>query len=357
MKLLVISNMHPSKKDAAYGTFVAVFVEQMERFNKGGITDKVVIRGRPKGRLEKLWKYICFYLTAVFVLTFYRYDLIYVHTISHTILPIKWVSRWKKLPLVFNVHGGDVLTRSSLAAKLKNQARPFVENAVLVVVPSDFFKQIMLREFSGLDGNRIFVSPSGGIDEHFFLPSAKPPQEVFTIGYVSRISDGKGWDVFLRAARKIMDEGIGCQLLIAGGGEEETEFKQLIVDLNMEEAVNYLGAVAHSSLPDVYRQMDLFVFPTCLEESLGLVGLEAMASRVPIIGSRIGGLKGYIKDGENGFFFTPGNAEELAAAIKRYLALSPKEKEYVANRAYQTAEPYEAEMAGKRLFEKINSLV
>lgn len=49
-----------------------------------------------------------------------------------------------------------------------------------------------------------------------------------------------------------------------------------------------------------------------------LVGLEAMACEVPVIGSYIGGLKDYIKDKENGFFFTPGNAEELSNKIELY---------------------------------------
>lgn len=52
--------------------------------------------------------------------------------------------------------------------------------------------------------------------------------------------------------------------------------------------------------------MDLFVFPTQLEESLGLVGLEAMACGVPVIGSCIGGLTDYIEEGTNGFFSSRG---------------------------------------------------
>lgn len=66
--------------------------------------------------------------------------------------------------------------------------------------------------------------------------------------------------------------------------------------------IKYIGPIPYHSLPEIYCTLDLFIFPTCLEESLGLVGLEAMACEVPVIGSYIGGLKDYIKDKENGFF-------------------------------------------------------
>lgn len=357
MRVLVISNMYPSPKDVVYGTFVAAFVEQMSKLNKCGITDKIVLRGRDGGRLNKICKYIKFYINILYALQFKSYDLIYVHTISYTILPIKWISRWKKLPLVFNVHGGDVLTRGVLAAKLKEQARPFVEQAKMVVSPSCFFKQILLREFKGLEAERVYVSPSGGVDKSFFSDKQKPEHDVFTIGFVSRISGSKGWDTLLQAVHILLSEGIRCKLIVAGRGQQQKEFRKMIEDLKMTETVIYLGPVPYHYLPNVYRQMDLFVFPTCLEESLGLVGLEAMASRVPVVGSRIGGLTDYIQEGENGFFFTPGDVDELAKTIKYYMRLPDKEKKRLAENAFHTATLYEAENVGYRLFEKINVII
>lgn len=100
-----------------------------------------------------------------------------------------------------------------------------------------------------------------------------------------------------------------------------------IRDLYLDNLIKYIGPIPYHSLPEIYCTLDLFIFPTCLEESLGLVGLEAMACEVPVIGSYIGGLKDYIKDKENGFFFTPGNAEELSNKIELYLSLSSSEKQ------------------------------
>ena len=356
MNLLIISNMYPSYKDPVYGTFVAAFVEQMEKLNNDGITEKVVLRGRDGNKLKKIYKYLKFYISILYALCFKRYDLIYVHTILYTILPIKWVSKWKKLPLVFNVHGSDVLTRGVLPANLKKLARPLVEQAKLVVSPSCFFKGILLREFKGLNPERIYVSPSGGVDKSFFN-NFKLMHEEFTIGYVSRISEGKGWDTLLRAVKILKDEEIRCKLLVAGRGTRQKEFRKMIEDLDLTEVVNYIGPVPYSYLPNVYRQMDLFVFPTCLEESLGLVGLEAMASSVPVIGSQIGGLTDYIKEGSNGFFFMPGDVAGLVKKIKMYIGLSVEDKNQIATQAFNTATLYEAERIGRYLFERINIII
>ncbi len=345
--------MYPSKKDPVYGTFVYSFVEQMSVLNAGGVTRKIVLCGRDGGILAKILKYMKFYTSVLFALLFRHYDLIYVHTISYTILPIKLVSKWKRLPLVFNVHGGDVLTRSALAAKLKSQACPLVEQAKMIVSPSHFFKQILLREFKGLSAERIYVSPSGGVGNEFYLSDIRKKNDVLTIGYVSRISEAKGWDVLLLAVRKLVDDGVNCRLIVAGRGEQQEDFLKMVRSLSLSEVVSYLGPIPYYSLPRIYQQMDLFIFPTCLEESLGLVGLEAMASKLPVIGSHIGGLTDYIQDGVNGFFFTPGNVEELVQKIKCYKSLPCEVQKQMAEQAYHTATSYKAEDVGYNLYKKM----
>lgn len=89
--------------------------------------------------------------------------------------------------------------------------------------------------------------------------------------------------------------------------------------------------------------MDVFVFPTKLEESLGLVGLEAMACGVPVIASRIGGLTDYIQEGVNGCFFEPGVPISLAEAIMWHISNEPVQKEALKAAAVQTAKCYAKE--------------
>lgn len=130
-----------------------------------------------------------------------------------------------------------------------------------------------------------------------------------------------------------------------------------IRDLYLDNLIKYIGPIPYHSLPEIYCTLDLFIFPTCLEESLGLVGLEAMACEVPVIGSYIGGLKDYIKDKENGFFFTPGNAEELSNKIELYLSLSSSEKQKMTEAAKRKAQRYASEIVGRELYAQLLRLI
>ena len=352
MKLLVISNMYPSIKDPVYGTFVQSFVENMNILNKGGKTDIIVVKGRDGNILQKIWKYFRFYFLSLFTLLFCKYDVVYVHTITYPIIPIRIACLFKNIPLVFNVHGGDVLTRGKIAARLKEIAKPLLKNAKLIVSPSVFFKDVLLREFPFLTEQNIFVSPSGGIDSSFFYKKKNKENNEFTIGYVSRISVAKGWDTLLQSLSILLGK-INFKLIVAGRGTQVKEFKKMIVDFGLTEHVQYIGPVPYKQLPSVYNQLDLFVFPTCLEESLGLVGIEAMASGVPVVGSKIGGLTDYIIDGYNGFYFLPGNSESLATKILNYYYLDANEKAELGRGAFLTAQKYESDEVNNALYKEL----
>ena len=110
--------MYPSVKDPVYGTFVQTFVEQMKVLNTEGKTNIIVIKGRDGEYGRKLFKYVKFYISILFSLLFRKHDIVYVHTITYPIIPIRLALLFRKLPLVFNVHGGDVLTHGKIAGKM-----------------------------------------------------------------------------------------------------------------------------------------------------------------------------------------------------------------------------------------------
>lgn len=357
MRILVISNMYPSFKDPVYGTFVQSFIEQLISLNGYKDTKKIVIKGRKASHIVKIWNYIIFYIKIISNLLFNRYDLIYVHTITYPILPLRIVRLFKKLPLIFNVHGGDVLTRGRIANYLKKYSIPLLKEAKLVVSPSFFFKNILLKEFPFLKEDKIFVSPSGGVDSSFYNNHSQKDNKIFTVGYVSRIDDAKGWYTFIKAINIVKSKGYNIKGIIAGRGNQITEMEQMLIDLSMNESINYIGPIPYNHLPQVYKQLDLFIFPTQLEESLGLVGLEAMACRVPVIGSYIGGLKDYIKPNINGFFFEPGNYDDLANKILSYMQLSSDIKDLLKMNAYKTACLFSSDKVKIDLYNKLMGII
>ena len=113
--------------------------------------------------------------------------------------------------------------------------------------------------------------------------------------------------------------------LIIGQGEEEDRLRRLVVELDMESYVRFVGHVAHPQLGPFYNVADLFIMPsyqaegTDDKETFGISFIEASACSKPVIGGRSGGVSDAVVDGETGLLVDPDDEQEIAAAITRLL--------------------------------------
>jgi len=352
MKILLISNMYPSKESPFFGIFVKNFKNQLEQ--KGVTFTLTVVKGRGSSKVEKIQKYFKFFTDVISTIKKNDYDVVYVHYISHSLIPLLFVKSFIKKPLILNAHGSDVLVTTKAGKFIQQIITPIIKKANLIVVPSEYFKNIVYDKFS-IDKDKIFVSPSGGIDTKLFK-SQNIKKDIFTIGYVSRIDKGKGWDTLLEAVSLLKEKDLVFQVLIVGGGTEENLLRKRIKELNLENIVKYVGVKPHNELVSYFNQMDIFAFTTRLAESLGLVGLEAMACGVPVVGSNIGGLPGYIENGVNGMLFEAGNYHELSKQIEYFMSLeSSKFMGYQVN-ALETAKKYDSKKVTTDLLNVIKGL-
>lgn len=358
MKVITISNMYPSESDPVYGTFVKNFVDELKSRNPGAVNDIAVIAGKRKGKLAKAKAYVSFYSSVIWKLLRRRYDVVYVHTITFPIIPLRVAMLFRRLNVVFNVHGDDVLPNTRMKERLKHIARPVLPKATMIVVPSDYFKEVVLNEFEGVEADKIFVSPSGGLHSRFYVESScDSVGNTIKLGFVSRIDQGKGWDLFLKAVAGLNAARIDCRGVMAGRGAQSGQLLELIEELGLREKVDYLGAVAQDKLPGVYGSVDLFIFPSVREaESLGLVGLEAMAAHTPVVASAMAGPAGYVRDGVNGYLFIPGDLDSLMERIRSFLALTPEKRRDMADAAYGTALRYRAEDVADALYRNIEKV-
>lgn len=349
--------MYPSKKDPTFGIFVEKFVKEMERSLLCTNLNICVIRGRTNSIIIKLYKYIIFYIKAFYLLSVNKYDLIYVHYITHTSLPIYVVSKFKKINVAYNIHGDDLITTSGLGKYLLKLVKPLLLRSKLIVVPSHFFKFELIKRVPSLNVNNIVISASGGISHSFFNKKNVnvDNQHSFKVGYISRIVQGKGWDTLIEAYDLLRKNNIYIDLEIYGIGDKIDVLKNKLKELNINQSV-YKGSFPQNILVGKYKTFDLFIFPTNLYESLGLVGLEAMANSVPVVGSKIGGLQDYIIDGYNGLFFEAGNSVSLCSKIKEYMNLSANQRKEMSLNAFETAKKYESQLVSDKLFSKINDV-
>ena len=338
-RMLLVSNMFPSSSQPYFGVFVRNFARAMDQ--REFIVDTAVIRGQGTTRLSKLAKYVRLMFCTGIKLLFRSYDVVYVHFLNHSLLAMLPAMPFISLPLVGNAHGSDLFPVTPLSARLQRWTGRFLQQLDLLVVPSPFFRENLPVSVTG---GGVSVSPSGGVDPGLFQPAITgKPSGPFTIGFVSRITTGKGWDVLLRAMKCLREtENVPpWQLLVVGNGNQRQDMVALAEQFHLAERVRMMDAVSQEELPDLYRRFHLLVFPTMRQmESLGLVALEAMACGTPVVGSRAGALPGYIQHGESGFLFEPGDHEQLAEQVRQFMLLSDARRQEMSRAAVEAARPF-----------------
>ena len=142
------------------------------------------------------------------------------------------------------------------------------------------------------------------------------PADVQFLGMACRLVEQKGIPYALEALRRIRSEFPRAHLVIAGDGEKAAELRRLASLLSIADRVHWLGW--RSDAADLMAAFDVFLLPS-LHEGFGLVLLEAMSRRVPIIASRVSAIPEVVQHGETGILVEPRDADALAKAMTRLL--------------------------------------
>lgn len=357
-KILFLTNMYPSKKAPSYGIFVKKTYQWLHEFYQV----KLIKICKNKNIAKKIYAYFVFYTMAIFHGIFFHYDCVYAHFISHCALPIKIIRFFHKdIVIVGNIHGEDAFSEYEKYQKNRKRACIFLKNCNYIIAPSCYFKDKLCDEY-GFDKKRVFVSPSGGVDTNYFIPKdIKQCKQKFGfdiskkyIGMVSRIEDGKGWDVFIKAAKMIKHEN--TEFVIVGSGSKELEMKEMIEDEGIQNKITLLPMMGHDKLPDIYASLDIFCFPTNIVwESLGLVGLEAMSCKIPCIISSMPGPSSYCKQ-DNCLRFEPKDAYQLTTKIIELLNMDSDNLMQMKENARKTALEYDSRLVKQdflKFFERV----
>lgn len=177
----------------------------------------------------------------------------------------------------------------------------------------------------------------------------------------ARLEYQKGIDAVVRALA-LLPENI--KFLIAGDGSEKDMLTNLAKELGVKDRVTFLGSLDRDDVPK-YRNTvvsDIFVHPS-RSEGLGNSVLSAMAGRLPVIASQVGGLADFIFD-ENStrpataWAVEPDAPEQIAAAVRDIMENPQKVKERTDNARTMVEAEYQWDMIGKDMKEKVfNKLV
>lgn len=177
-----------------------------------------------------------------------------------------------------------------------------------------------MAEYYGLPLERV-VTVRNGVDWNEFGIEAADRRTsriaggTVVIGTAGRLEPMKGFEYLVSAAKGLVDRGVRFELCIAGGGSQQAMLERHARDLGIASCIRFLGPVR--DMAGYYRSLDVFALPSVSTEGLPLVVLEAMASGVPVVATRLAGAPEVIEDGVNGLLVPPGDAGALAVALAR----------------------------------------
>ncbi len=200
------------------------------------------------------------------------------------------------------------------------------------------FGKRMLGHYAGKLHGRIAVSPAArhfisryfpgeykivpnGVEPGRYqraVPVARYRDGVPNILFVGRMEPRKGLIHLLRAFRKLQRDGVRARLLLVGTGPGEREARRYVLTRQLED-VEFLGRVPEGQKAQLFKTADIYVSPATGRESFGIVLLEAMSAGAPIICSDIHGYRGVVRRERDGILVEPGNADALAASIRRLI--------------------------------------
>jgi glycosyltransferase involved in cell wall biosynthesis len=229
-------------------------------------------------------------------------------------------------PLVVSAWGSDVIgVGTGLRGKLLRALNRYTKRrADLLCSTSQFMRDRML-EILG-HASRIIIIPFGVDAQKFsplLLPRASAQTTEFRIGFVKALKTMYGPDILLRAMALVIDSVPNARLVMFGRGPLEQELRRLAREFRIDSCVEFAGYIEHDSIPEIMRTLDVLVNPTVVEESFGVVILEASACGIPVVVTRVGGVGEVCLDNETGLLVEANNSHALASAIIR-LAQDPE---------------------------------
>lgn len=239
---------------------------------------------------------------------FHRYQIDVVH--SHDERPHIYgaiAARLACVPRVIHTrHRGQNLAVSRRQALLLNVVSRLTDRFVCVSLDS-----ARLAAEQGIGLRKVCILRNGIDTERFTVQRTQVSGPVVT---VARLSPEKDIETLIRAVALAGKTNGDLRLEIAGAGPCLTDLRRLTAELRLERQVQFLGQVR--DVPALLARAGLFVLPS-RTEGISLTLLEAMASGLPVVTTRVGGNPEVVAEGETGLLVPPGDPPALADALQR----------------------------------------
>jgi sugar transferase (PEP-CTERM/EpsH1 system associated) len=219
------------------------------------------------------------------------------------------------VPVVHTKHGKNQVT---MQARLRNHLLARLCKKV-IAVSRDAAIQCIEKEY--IPSNKVIVILNGVDIETFTkmgegeLCSKMPRinEGVIVLGIVARLAEVKDHATLFQACRILCEREIDFVLMVVGDGPLKDKLEIFTDSLGLSKKILFLGA--RRDIPDLMNVMDIFALSS-ISEGISLTLIEAMACRLPIVTTNVGGNPEVVLEGKTGFLVPPQNAEALADKLE-----------------------------------------
>lgn len=240
-------------------------------------------------------------------------DILHVHyALAHPIM----YALPKEMPLVTSLWGSDVipLPGRSFTDKFLKYLRVYVQRSKKITVTSKYLLGVFEKLFPE-NKNTPEIIPFG-IDTSLFTPKPREEKKPVVVGFARAFVRHYGFLDLLHACEPLMKQGL-VVLKVAGSGAEEKLYQYEVARLQLRPYVEFVGRISPvTKMPDFYHSIDIFASPSH-RESFGVAALEASACGLPVVASKVGGLRETIEDQATGILVPQEDTEALRNAIKQ----------------------------------------
>ena len=334
----------------------AYFKKEHQNFAHGdGILQN--IRIKPIRILLAFPYVISAFFSLITLVRRHRYNIIH----AHWILPQGFLAVMAKmlclnhLKVIVTSHGSDIY---ELKGTLFEPVLKFTlaRSDIVNVVSSPMIREV--REIYPHD--EIHVIPMGTRKKLFLHPDpVREDGEIFRRRYllfVGRLNPKKGVQYLIDALAILRDRHPDLHAYLIGSGYYRATLEDKIAAHQLTDRVHFFGKIPQEELIPFYKNAEVLVGPSYESEGFGLVFVEAMLLRCPVIGADSGGIRDVIRDGVTGLLVRPTDAGDLAEKID-YLLKNRENREDLIQRAYAFAlDNYTTEKVSEKFFNLYHSL-
>jgi glycogen(starch) synthase len=255
-------------------------------------------------------------------------------------------------PLLVTMHSTEIGRRDGLhtnTEKMIHETEAWLTYEAWKVICCSDYMVSHVRWAFGLPEDKLVMIPNGvninlydkiEADLASFRAKFALPEEKIVL-YVGRLVYEKGIHVLINAVPKVLGK-VNAKFIIVGSGYMKEQLLNIVRSMSLEHKVLFVGFADDETLLRLQKCADVSVVPS-LFEPFGIVALEAMAAKSPVVVSDTGGLSEIVKHDVTGFKAYPNNPESLAWGITKIL-LDENYRNYIRENAYrQVQEKYDWE--------------